>query len=160
MNTQLHELQHRWFNECLDISFPDIGLSAPVTCSDLMTSEQINASFSSFAETPEIIGTLKKAHEVDRQINSNRYYVENPKLLLEELNIEMSKIATGPIKSEVLSQAFDVLFKIRKDNLKLVSVTHDELQATHQSEADAIDKALKILNDTAVELGISISNKL
>ena len=154
---RLQALRDRWFTEALGIQFPDIGLPAPTTCDELVRGERIASAFSVLADAPEAAGmTQDAALAADRDANSSRFGIEDPRALLAELSRQIDKAPSELVDPETFKNASVLLRELKADSEALAGSPDPDVAANHLAEATAIGKAATVVGDLASELGISL----
>jgi hypothetical protein len=174
---RLQEIRDRWFSEPLTAQFPPLGgetAQPPSTCDEFVRSDRLAAAFSSLHEAPEAAGmTAEQALAHDRQLNTERFGVDDPRMLLQELGRQFDRALTGQVDPDVLKKAFVVLDTLRADSLELAAAASPPaaaeagqtnganaapsiLQASYSADAVALGQAQSRVAELATELGISL----
>ncbi|HEY7427687.1 MAG TPA: hypothetical protein VH682_25885 [Gemmataceae bacterium] len=163
---RLQAIRDRWFSEPLKaklMPLTDSDRTLPATCDEFVRSSRLLAAFSTLHHAPDAAGMSREdALEHDRELNSERYGIENPPALLQDLSRQFDRAPTGQIDPDVLKKAFVLLETLRHNSAELAvqTVGKDEasqaVHAAHQADADALTQASGMVQELAGEVGIAL----
>lgn len=158
---RLQAIRDRWFTEPLATTFPSLGAEAllpdPTTCDELVRSARLSSAFSSLHDAPDAAGmTADAALAHDRATNAQRFGVEDPKTVMQELSRQFDRAPSGQVDPEVLKKSFVVLDVIREGSSELAEQAPAPVQAAHRADAEAVAQAQQHVAALASELGISL----
>src|SRR5436309_12035764 len=90
-SARLQAIRDRWFTEPLKVQFPPLGGDAghlpPASCDAYVQSPRLAAAFSTLHDAHAAAGmTHDQALAHDRELNTRRFGVEDPRALMQELS--------------------------------------------------------------------------
>ena len=164
---RLQAIKNRWFSDPLSTDLPPLSDETiqvqPKNCDEFVRSTRLAAAFSALHEAPEAVGmTPEQALVHDRQVNAQRFGVEDPRSLLEELSRQFDSAPTGRVNPEILKKGYVLLDKVRASSLHLAAQCTDQSEATgflhasYLADAQALSQAQGLIVQLTSELGISL----
>jgi hypothetical protein len=160
---RLQAIRGKWFVQPMQVQFPPLtSRPEPTTCDEFVRSYRVASAFSSLHETPEEAGLSEGAAEAeDRRINAERFGVEDPKILMQELSQQFDRAPTGQVDPEALKKGFVVLDSVKEGAME--SAAHEGttqpgsvVDQSQRADVQALDQALAVVQELANELGISL----
>jgi hypothetical protein len=163
---RLEAIRDKWFREPLQAKFPpltDSDAHAPNTYDEFVRSNRLMAAFSTLQLAPNAAGMSKEeALQHDRELNTERYGIDDPVALLQRLSRQFDQAPCGKIDPKSLKQAFALLDSLRRNSAELAAQlpgddeTSGALRAAHRADAHAITQAQALVQQLAAEVGVAL----
>jgi hypothetical protein len=161
---RLQAISERWFKESLGIDFPVLteADSAPKTRAEFVNSDRISAAFSTLHDNPELAGMAPAAALAqDRELNAERFGVEDPRAALAELSRQFVLAPTGQVSPDAVKKSYMILEVLRNDSTALAAEAGQgeesaKVRAAHMADAEAARMSQALVAELASELGISL----
>jgi len=160
----LHDIRAEWVTQPMPVSWPSVPVGVywpdtPVTCRDLMRFD--NGVMGYFAESHRDPSIKSPAERLmcatdDKAINSANYGFADPRRVLEGLDTEFDKHASGDHDKRSILNAYILLTRLLPDIRELARDHGDDpfLRASELATADAVVHALKVIYKLGKAVGV------
>jgi len=173
---RLQAIRDRWFLEPIKAQFPPLTDDprthhSPLTCHELLSGTRVTSAFSNLHEAPDVAGmSYSEALAHDRSTNFQRFGVEDPAALLQELSRQFDRVPGGQVEPETLKKGYVLLHELRSSSLELVNQFRSEspaaataddpmkrlMRESYLADAQALGQVQSMVHELAGELGISL----